>query len=105
MEDASIVIDRLQQRSGVEVLVPAAADRAKVHAIIYDELCRGVVSDASRLALLGVIDRLAARGAQGAILGCTEIMLLLDPAQHGFPMFDSTTLHAEAAVTWMLSGI
>lgn len=104
MEDASIVIDRLQQRSGVEVLVPTAADRAKVHAIIYDELCRGVVSDASRRVFLGVVDRLAARGAQGAILGCTEIMLLLDPAQHAFPMFDSTTLHAEAAVAWMLSG-
>lgn len=102
MEDSTIVIDRLRQRSGLEVLVPPAADRALVHAVIYDELCRGVVSDASRQAFLGVIDRLAARGAQGAILGCTEISLLLDPARHAFPLFDSTALHAEAAVAWML---
>ncbi|MEF7617118.1 aspartate/glutamate racemase family protein [Aquincola sp. MAHUQ-54] len=102
MEDPSIVIDRLRERSGVEVLVPAAADRARVHATIYDELCRGVVGEPARAAFLGVIDRLAARGAQGVILGCTEIMLLLDPAQHAFPLFDSTTLHARAAVDWML---
>ncbi|MFN6996238.1 MAG: aspartate/glutamate racemase family protein [Aquincola tertiaricarbonis] len=102
MEDDSILIDRLRQRSGVEVLVPPAADRAKVHATIYDELCRGVVSDASRQVFLGVIDRLAARGAQGVILGCTEISLLLDPEKHPFPLFDSTGLHAAAAVGWML---
>lgn len=101
MEDPAIVIDRLQARHGVEVLVPAAADRTRVHGLIFDELCRGRVTPEARSALLGIVDRLAARGAEAVVLGCTELMLVLDPAHHPFPLFDSTTLHADAAVAWI----
>lgn len=103
MEDPSCVSGRLRLRHGLEVLVPEADDRGTLNTLIFDELCRGIVRDASRDALLAVIDRLAARGAEGVILGCTELMLLVDPAaDHGLPVFDSTTLHVDAAVRWML---
>lgn len=101
MEDPTIVIDRLRARHGIEVLLPPAPDRERVHGLIYDELCRGVVTADARAALLGVVDRLAARGAEAVVLGCTELMLLLDPAHHPFPLYDSTTLHADAAVAWI----
>ncbi len=103
MEDASILIERLHTRHGVAVLVPPAPERAAVHAVIYEELCRVIVGEPARRMTLAVVDRLAARGAQGAILGCTELTLLLDPAGHPFPLFDTTALHAAAAVRWMLA--
>lgn len=102
MEDDSIVLQRLRQQHGLQVLVPAPDDRATVHRIIYDELCRGIVSPASRAAYVGVIGRLQARGAQGVVLGCTEITLLVDTACSPLPVFDSTALHAAAAVDWLL---
>ncbi|PZQ46680.1 MAG: aspartate racemase [Rhodovulum sulfidophilum] len=89
---------RLAKRHGLEVLVPEAADRALVHRIIYDELVLGVVRDASRAAYAEVIARLVARGAQAVILGCTEIMLLVRPEDSAAPLYDTTTLHATAAV-------
>ena len=90
--------DRLARR-GVRVLVPAAADRAEVHRIIYDELCRGVVREASRRVYREVIERLVAAGAQGVVLGCTEIELLVGPADSPVPVFPTTRLHVEAAVS------
>jgi aspartate racemase len=89
---------RLEQRFGLQVLVPEAEDRAAVHGIIYRELVAGQVLDASREIYRAVIQRLVARGAQGIILGCTEIMLLIGQADSPVPIFDTTTLHATAAV-------
>jgi aspartate racemase len=101
MEDDSIVRARLQQQ-GLEVSVPDADDRALMHRVIFDELVRGVVSAASRGAVVALIERQAARGAQAVILGCTEIGLLIDAACSTLPVFDTTVLHAEAAVNWIL---
>lgn len=102
LDDPAIVQDRLRQRHGLQVLVPDAADRAELHRVIYDELCRGVVLERSRQAGVAVIGRLQAQGAQGVILGCTELTLLLDAASSPLPVFDSTALHAAAALDWML---
>jgi aspartate racemase len=74
-------------------------DRAEVHRIIYEELCRGIFTDSSRTAYLSVIERLVARGCKGIVLACTEIELLLPMAQAaGVPLFPTTRLHVEAAV-------
>jgi aspartate racemase len=91
------LVDRLAAH-GLEVLVPEATDRAEVHRIIYAELCRGIVREESRQAYRGVIDRLVARGAEGVVLGCTEIELLLGADDVDVPVFPTTALHAEAAV-------
>ena len=100
--EQSFYRDRLAQRHGLEVIVPDAEDRAVVHRVIYDELIAGVVSEASRAAYRGVIARLVACGAQAVILGCTEIMLLVHPEDSAVPPFDTTTLHAAAAVQALL---
>lgn len=94
---------RLATRFGLDVLVPDADDRRIVHDIIYRELIAGVVSPHSRQAYAEVIQRLVARGAQAIILGCTEIMLLVRPEDSPVPLFDTTTLHAHAAVEAALS--
>ncbi|WP_374968478.1 aspartate/glutamate racemase family protein [Terrabacter sp. BE26] len=83
---------------GLEVLVPEADDRALVHRVIYDELCLGVVTEESRRAYREVIARLVAAGAEGIILGCTEIELLVDQSDSAVPVFPTTRLHVEAAV-------
>lgn len=89
---------RLAQEHGLEVLVPESRDRALVHRIIYEELVQGRILDDSRQAYREVIGRLVERGAEAIILGCTEIMLLVTPADSPVPLFDTTGLHAEAAV-------
>jgi aspartate racemase len=89
---------QLARRHGLEVLVPEDADRATIHRIIYEELVQGRVEPASRAAYRDVIARLVARGAEAVILGCTEIMLLVRAEDSAVPLFDTTTLHAEAAV-------
>lgn len=83
---------------GIDVLVPDAGDREAVHRIIYDELVRGIVRDASREACRAVIDGLVERGAQGIVLGCTEIELLVTAADSSVPVFPTTRIHVEAAV-------
>jgi aspartate racemase len=83
---------------GLQVLVPGAEDRAEVHRVIYEELCVGVLGDASRVRYREVIARLVDRGAQGVILGCTEIELLVGPEDSPVPVFPTTRLHVEAAV-------
>jgi len=83
---------------GLQVLVPDAEDRAEVHRIIYEELCLGVLDDGSRETYRQAIARLVARGAQGVILGCTEIELLVGPQDSSVPVFPTTRLHVEAAV-------
>ncbi|MDR7418396.1 MAG: aspartate/glutamate racemase family protein [Armatimonadota bacterium] len=89
---------RLTRRFGLEVMVPGADDRRIVHDIIYEELVRGEVRPASRERFRTVIKRLVADGAEAVILGCTEIMLLVGPADSPVPVFDTTTIHAETAV-------
>ncbi|WP_409285721.1 aspartate/glutamate racemase family protein [Pseudomonas protegens] len=92
---------RLSQQ-GLNVLVPDAQERQAVHRIIYEELCVGVISDASRRVYQQVIESLRTRGAQAIILGCTEIGLLLKPEHSPLPLLDTTELHARAAVDFAL---
>lgn len=103
MEDGFLA-RHLNEGYGIEVAVPAEADRAEVHRIIFDELCRGVQHDSSRATFARIIGALAESGCDAVILGCTEISLLVDPAVPGWPvpLFDTTALHAQAAVDWML---
>lgn len=89
---------RLAARHGLEILVPDAADRALVNRVIYDELIAGIISEASRQAYRAVIARLVAAGAEAIILGCTEIMLLVRAEDSPVPLFDTTAIHADAAV-------
>lgn len=89
---------RLEREHGLEVLIPDDADRADVHRVIYQELVAGIVNTSSRSAYQSVIARLVERGAQAIILGCTEIMLLVDQSNSAVPLFDTTGLHALAAV-------
>ena len=95
---------RLADRHGLEVMVPGDQDRALVHRVIYEELVRGRAEPASRDAYREVIARLVERGAEAVILGCTEIMLLVRPEDSAVPLFDTTALHAEAAVDLALWG-
>lgn len=90
--------ERLTERFGVEVLVPDADERERVHRVIYEELCLGRTEPASRAEYLAIIDTLHRRGAEAVILGCTEIALLVHQADTPVPLYDTTTLHAEAAV-------
>lgn len=95
--------ERMRERFGIELIVPDEAGRADVHRLIYEELCRGRFEPASREVLRAQVARLAERGAQAAILGCTELGLLLPAgADAALPLFDSTDLQARAAVDWML---
>ena len=87
---------------GLEVLVPDAEERQAVHRIIYEELCVGIISAESLRVYQQVIASLMARGAQAVILGCTEIGLLIKPEHSPLPLFDSTELHAQAAVAFAL---
>ncbi len=89
--------DRLASH-GLTVTIPSGPDREIVHRIIYDELCLGIVREESRQAYRGVIDRLVAAGAQGIILGCTEIELLVTEADSPVALFATTRLHVQAAV-------
>lgn len=93
--DQAFYRERLESH-GLKVLVPSEEDRATVHRIIYDELCLGIVRDESRRAYQDVIARFD--GAQGVILGCTEIELLISQADVPLPVFPTTRLHVEAAV-------
>lgn len=95
-------IGRLRDKFGLDVLVPDEAQRSEVHRIIYDELCHGDIRIASRDVYRGIIDVLAARGAQAVILGCTEIGLLIKPEDAILPLFDTAALHAQAAVDWSI---
>lgn len=89
---------RLQSEFGLEVVVPDEVDRQTIHGVIYDELCVGVVKEDSRQKYQQIIERLKTRGAEGVILGCTEITLLIQQADTDLPVFDTTRIHAEAAV-------
>jgi len=87
---------------GIGVLVPAPGDRMRVNDIIYDELVAGTIRDSSRKEFQAIIDELAERGAEGVILGCTEIPLLVSEEDASLPLFDTTTIHAEAALKYAI---
>ena len=88
--------------AGLQVLIPDTDARAEVHRIIYDELCQGQLLATSRQYYTQVINELAAQGAEGVILGCTEIGLLISQADSPIPVFDTTAIHAAAAVQFLL---
>jgi len=89
---------KLTSDYGIDVLIQDEEERQAIHAIVYNELCLGRVKDASREAFKKIIVRLEGRGAQGIVLGCTEIPLLVKQKDYGLPLFDTTDLHARAAV-------
>ncbi|MGO1232787.1 MAG: aspartate/glutamate racemase family protein [Marinobacter sp.] len=96
--------DRLREH-GIEVVVPDEVQRECIHSVIYNELCRGEVRSESKTAYLDVIASLADRGAQGVILGCTEIGLLVQSADTAVPLYDTTEIHAGQAVQVALGGL
>jgi aspartate racemase len=94
---------RLRERYELDTLTPDDDARAAIHRIIYEELCHGVIRDDARRVYQRAIDSLAARGAQAVILGCTEITLLIRPEHASLPVYDTTALHARAAVDWAIA--
>lgn len=94
--------DRLSAR-GISTMIPGDADREFIHGTIFDELAKGELVPASKVRYLEIIDRLAADGAQGIILGCTEIPLLIKPTDTPTPLFDTTSIHVDAAVEYALA--
>jgi len=95
--------DRLSERHGLDVLTPDAADREIVHRVIYDELCLGKIRGESRAEFSRIMANLIAQGAQAIVLGCTEIMLLIGPADCRVPQFDTTAIHARKAAEFALA--
>ncbi len=93
----------LQTHYGLEVLIPTAVERAEVHRVIFEELCVGVVRDDSRQRYQQIMANLVARGAEGIILGCTEIAMLVSPEAAAVLLFDTTSLHARGAVELALA--
>jgi aspartate racemase len=93
--------DRLRA-AGLTPVIPNADDRQETHRIIYDELCREVVTDESRTTYEGIARRLVDAGADCVILGCTEVGMLLNASNVSVPVFDTTLIHCEAAVRWSL---
>jgi aspartate racemase len=96
--------ERLETTFGIDVVIPGADDRAFVDTVIFDELCRGILRDTSKQEFCRIIDRLAGAGAEGIILGCTEIPLLISAGDAPVPLFDTTRIHATAAVDAALRG-
>lgn len=94
---------RLASKHGLRVIVPPEPDLTLVHDVIYDELCQGQILDSSRDEYRRIIGELEAAGAEGVIYGCTEIDLLVGPNDATVPVFDTTTIHVEAAVEWALA--
>ena len=93
---------RLEERHGLKVMVPPEPDRESVHRIIFEELCRGQIQEASRSEYRRVVSGLVARGCEGVVLGCTEIGLLLRPSDAPVPLFDTAEIHAEKAALYAL---
>jgi len=94
--------ERLRRKYGIDVLVPEEKDRRYIHTIIYHELCKGILRKVTQAKFKKIIDRLISFGAEGVILGCTEIPLLVKQKDYAIPLFDTTTLHAQAAVDFAL---
>jgi aspartate racemase len=103
MEDP-FYADYIESRHGISLLTPDADDRATIHRIIYDELCLGVISEASKAEYLRIIGALQQQGAQAIVLGCTEIGMLIGPDDVDAPVLDTAILHAQAAAEYALAG-
>ncbi|MBN6538300.1 aspartate/glutamate racemase family protein [Acinetobacter pittii] len=88
---------------GIDVVIPNEADRKIVHSIIYEELCLGVINPDSQQKYIAIVERLIAEGAQGIILGCTEICMLIGELKFSVPLFDTTAIHAKEAVSFSLN--
>jgi aspartate racemase len=101
--EASFYKGRLTEKFGLDVIVPDEDGRQKVHDIIYKELCHGVCKAESKSVYLEIVDGLGHMGAQGVILGCTEIGLLISQADTDIPLFDTAMIHAAKAVEWALA--
>ncbi|MGB8644109.1 MAG: aspartate/glutamate racemase family protein [Anaerolineae bacterium] len=95
---------RLTDRYGLQVLIPPTAERERVHRVIYDELCLGKINPTSRAEYVEIMEGLVRAGAEGIILGCTEIGLLIHDTDSRVPLFDTTRIHAEAVVDYALAG-
>jgi aspartate racemase len=95
--------ERLRDRFAIEVFVPGEVDIDTIHQIIYNELCEGKIKASSRRVCADIISRLVAEGAEGIVLGCTELPLLIQPGDIHAPIFNTTRLHAEAAVNLALA--
>ena len=93
---------RLSDTFGIDVIIPGEEEQDFVHSVIYEELCRGVVNPESRLRYLEIIRGLSEQGAEGVILGCTEVPLLVGQEDTDTPLFDTTRIHAEAGVEMAL---
>jgi len=96
---------RLREKHGLQVLIPDENERERVHQIIYEELCLGKVLDESSEEYRRIIKNLAQRGAEGIILGCTEISMLIGQKDSPVPLFDTTRIHAQKAVGWAIEGV
>ncbi len=96
--EENFYISRLQEVYNIEVQIPTADEMATIHRIIYDELCQGIIKFASHRSCLGIIDGMITQGVQGIILGCTELPLLIKQDDFDITLFDTTRIHAEAAV-------
>ena len=108
MSQSSIQLDingkgRLQDKFGIEVIVPNGVQRKLVHGVIYNELVQGVLNNRSRNDFITVINDLQESGAEAVILGCTEIAMLVNQNDTKVPLFDTTEIHAQAAVHYALS--
>jgi aspartate racemase len=101
MED-SFIRGRLAEGHHLQVLIPPPDDRELIHRVIYDELCRGKVEDRSRLEFRRIMTGLADRGAEGVILGCTEISMLVGDGDATVPLFDTAAIHARSAASFAL---
>ena len=93
---------RLEEKFGITVIIPDEAERKLINTIIFDELCAEIINDGSRRKFIEIIRRLKEEGAEGIILGCTEIPLLVKQEDVEIPLFDTMTIHAEAAVKFAL---
>jgi aspartate racemase len=101
--EESFYKDRLIERHGLEIIIPNQTERDCIHRVIYDELCLGEIKGASKECYVQIMGRLIEEGAQGIILGCTEIGLLVCQGDSPVPLFDTTRIHAEAAVEYALA--
>jgi aspartate racemase len=102
MED-TFYKDRLIERYGLTVLTPEECDRTLIHTVIYEELCLGILTPSSREQYRHILQKLVDAGAEGIILGCTEIGLLVKPEDSSVPLFDTTEIHAVAAAEWAMA--
>lgn len=94
---------RLQSHHGIDVVVPNASDRSTVHDIIYEELCQGIIRKTSKQKYVDIVNQMTEAGTDSVIFGCTEVSLLISNSDFSIPCFDTTSLHAEAAINFALN--